>query len=399
MANAAPHEALVRLSSIPLYRRVIALCLFLALLIGFRHLALVGVTFIVLARGLGFLGSWLGTRFRRDERTGVLALLLIMTGLLALIAWGAFHLGSRYMVQINALRSGRPLTELLAELQAQVMGRLPSWLPLDDLKEKAPELVQPVLGYLRATGRGLLQLLLGLILAIIYLLDRTPVDNMVRSVPQESLLGSLRRYFGFLGEAVVLTITLQVVVAVVNTLLTLPILVVLRLPHLLGFTLLIFFSSLVPVVGNLVSGAALIAASYVYKGPWAVIFFVLTTFLLHKIEAYYLNPRLAARHVRLPSFVLIISLILFEHAFGLVGLFLSFPSLYVFLNVLADLRRASANAPVEVVPIAVANTPADCAPTDSPDGAPDGTADDKVEPPPARATAAASKLGKRTKRR
>lgn len=398
MANAAPHEALVRLSSIPLYRRLIALALFLALLIGFRHLALVGVTFIVLARGFGFLGSWLGTRFRRDERTGVLALLLILTGVLALIAWGTFHLGSRYIVQINALRSGRPLTELLAELQAQVMGRLPSWIPLDDLKEKAPELVQPVLGTLRATGRGLLQLLLGLILAIIYLLDRAPVDNMVRSIPSESLLGSLRRYFGFLGEAVVLTITLQVVVAVVNTLLTLPILVVLRLPHLLGFTLLIFFSSLVPVVGNLVSGAALIAASYVYKGPWAVIFFVLTTFLLHKIEAYYLNPRLAARHVRLPSFVLIISLILFEHAFGLVGLFLSFPSLYVFLNVLADLRHASAHAPVEVVPIAVTTRPAEYA---APAAQPDGT----DEPPPVRAPhplqppAAPSKLGKRGKRR
>lgn len=396
MANAAPHEALVRLSSIPLYRRLIALCLFLALLIGFRHLALVGVTFVVLSRGLGSLGSWLGTRFRRDERTGVLALLFILAGLLALIAWATFHLGSRYMVQISALRSGRPLTELLAELQGQMMARLPSWLPLDDLKEKAPELVQPVLGYLRATGRGLLQLLLGLILAIIYLLDRAPVDNMVRNIPAESLLGSLRRYFGFLGEAVVLTITLQVVVAVVNTLLTLPILVVLRLPHLLGFTLLIFFSSLVPVVGNLVSGAALIAASYVYKGPWAVIFFVLTTFLLHKIEAYYLNPRLAARHVRLPSFVLIISLILFEHAFGLVGLFLSFPSLYVVLNVLADLRRASAHTPAEAVPVAVA----------APVAQPDGT----DEPPPARATSersphplappvAPSKLGKRGKRR
>ena len=345
------HAALVRLSRIPLYRRLIALALFFALVIGFRHLALVGVTFIVLARALGFLGSYVGMRFGRDERVGVLAILLILGGLLGALVWGTFHQGSRYIEQIQALRSGRPLTELLAELQEQVMGRLPSWLPLDDLKEKAPDLVQPVLGYLRATGRGLLQLLLGLILAVIYLLDRHPVDVMLHGVPHETIPGVLRRYFGFLGEAIVLTITVQIVVAVVNTLLTLPILLVLRLPHILGFTLLIFFSSLVPVVGNLVSGAALIAASYVYKGPWAVVFFVLTTFILHKIEAYYLNPRLAARHVRLPSFVLIISLILFEHAFGLVGLFLSFPALYVGLNVLADLRKASAALPLETVPV------------------------------------------------
>jgi predicted PurR-regulated permease PerM len=369
------HAALVRLSRIPLYRRLIALALFLALVIGFRHLALVGVTFIVLARALGFLGSYLGLRFGRDERVGVLAILLILGGLLGAVIWGTFHQGSRYIEQIQALRSGRPLTELFAELQEQVMGRLPSWLPLDDLKEKVPDLVQPALGYLRATGRGLLQLLLGLILAVIYLLDRHPVDVMLHGVQHESLPGVLRRYFGFLGEAIVLTITLQVVVAVVNTLLTLPILVVLRLPHLLGFTLLIFFSSLVPVVGNLVSGAALIAASYVYKGPWAVVFFVLTTFVLHKIEAYYLNPRLAARHVRLPSFVLIISLILFEHAFGLVGLFLSFPALYVGLNILADLRKASAALPVEAVPVAAVVPVAQPDPADKHAGRPTGKHD------------------------
>jgi predicted PurR-regulated permease PerM len=51
--------------------------------------------------------------------------------------------------------------------------------------------------------------------------------------------------------------------------------------------------------------------------------------VLHKLESYYLNPRLAARHVALPSFVLIVSLVLWEQALGLVGLFVSFPFLYV----------------------------------------------------------------------
>jgi predicted PurR-regulated permease PerM len=54
-----------------------------------------------------------------------------------------------------------------------------------------------------------------------------------------------------------------------------------------------------------------------------------STFILHKIESYYLNPRLTAKHVQLPGFVIITSLVLFEHAFGLLGLFLSFPCLYV----------------------------------------------------------------------
>ena len=119
-------------------------------------------------------------------------------------------------------------------------------------------------------------------------------------------------------------------------------------PHKVAFTVLIFVASLVPVVGNLVSGAVLIVASYVYKGPAAVGIFLATTFILHKIEAYFLNPRLAARHVKLPALMLIISLILFEHMFGIIGLFLSFPALYVGLNVMHDLQRTMAR----IIPVA-----------------------------------------------
>jgi predicted PurR-regulated permease PerM len=63
------------------------------------------------------------------------------------------------------------------------------------------------------------------------------------------------------------------------------------------------------------------------------------TFLLHKVESYYLNPRLASRHVHLPGFVLIISLILWEDLLGFVGLFVSFPFLYVASRIGAEFRE------------------------------------------------------------
>ncbi len=339
------HDTLSRLSRIPIYRRLIALALFLGLLVGFRHLALVGVTLVVLSRSLGALGGIVGRLLKRSERVGVLICLGLLLGVLGLLGFGMFHVGTRYYTELMALRSGRPLTDLMSELQSEAVNRLPAWIHFEDLKDKVPELVTPAMTYLRATGRMLLHVLLGVVLAIIYLLDRQPVDHMLREIPGSSLLGALRRYFGYLGEAIVITITLQVVVAIVNTVFTLPILVALGLPHLMGFTLLLFLSSLVPVVGNLVSGAVLIVAAYVYKGPIAVAVFVGSTFLLHKIEAYVLNPRLASRHVNLPSFVLIVSLVLFEHAFGLVGLFLSFPALYVAMNISSDFRGEDTGEP------------------------------------------------------
>ena len=103
--------------------------------------------------------------------------------------------------------------------------------------------------------------------------------------------------------------------------------------------------------GNfVVAGAVLIVASYLYKGALGVAVFTGTTFVLHKIEAYFLNPRLAARHVNLPALVLVVSLILHEHAFGLVGLFLSFPALYIGLNIAQDLRNVDGEPDTAVVP-------------------------------------------------
>ncbi len=97
--------------------------------------------------------------------------------------------------------------------------------------------------------------------------------------------------------------------------------------HVPALMLLIFVSGLIPVVGNLISGGVLILLAYQAQGWFGVALFVALTFVLHKIEAYYLNPRLTARHVQLAGFVRILSLIAFEHLFGFVGLFLSFPFL------------------------------------------------------------------------
>jgi len=68
------------------------------------------------------------------------------------------------------------------------------------------------------------------------------------------------------------------------------------------------------------------------------------TFLLHKIEAYYLNPHLTARHVPLPGFVLIVNLVIFEHLFGFAGLFLSFPSLYIAGKIRKEFRDETTEA-------------------------------------------------------
>ena len=110
---------------------------------------------------------------------------------------------------------------------------------------------------------------------------------------------------------------------------------------------LIFVSGLVPVIGNVISGAVLSVLAYVAKGPIGVVIFLVLTFVLHKVEAYYLNPRLTARHVKLPGFVLIISLIAWEHLLGFKGLFISFPFLFVVLKIRDEMKTEDLPVVVE----------------------------------------------------
>jgi predicted PurR-regulated permease PerM len=134
-------------------------------------------------------------------------------------------------------------------------------------------------------------------------------------------------------------VQLQLIVAACNALLTLPVILLLGIPHVGSLMVLIFVSGLVPVIGNLVSGGVLALLAYHAHGWLGVAAFVGLTAVLHKIEAYYLNPRLTARHVRLPGFVLIVSLLAWEHLLGFVGLFVSFPVLFVAGRIRAEWRE------------------------------------------------------------
>jgi predicted PurR-regulated permease PerM len=146
----------------------------------------------------------------------------------------------------------------------------------------------------------------------------------------------LLRWLGHAADAASVTLQFQLVVAAVNAVLTWPVLLFVGLGHSGGLVFMIFVSGIIPVVGNFLSGAVLTLLAYQVRGIPGALLFVLLTVVLHKLESYYLNPRLAARHVRLPGFVLIVSLLLWEQVLGFVGLFISFPFLYLAMRIWAE---------------------------------------------------------------
>jgi predicted PurR-regulated permease PerM len=327
-------------------RRVVVLGLFVGLLVAFRHLAVLLVFFVLFERGLGAGARFLRSRLRVPLMAGVALQLVAALGLLAGLAYFGWTRVVPAVPQVRADLNGQFL-HFREWLHARGLHQVES-LQADSLLEKGQHYAGSVVGFLGSLGKNVVYVFLGLIFSLVYLAEEEKLEAWRGSMAENSVPRILLRYFSYLCDAISITAQLQVIVALVNTLITLPVLLVMGLPSVPALMVFLFAMGLIPVVGGVVSGVVMGTLAYVYKGAAGVVTFFVSTFLLHKIESYYLTPRLTARHVALPGFVIITSLVLFEHAFGLVGLFLSFPALYVAARIREgwreDDRRASAEA-------------------------------------------------------
>jgi predicted PurR-regulated permease PerM len=325
-------------------RRVVALLAFLALILVFRRLLVLLAFFVAFERLLFFSAGALSRRFRLGRGA---SLGIVLTGVSAVVGLSAWLSAGRLAAVVKETRETLP-TRIAALREHPLFLELEPHLPdPDQLVESAQHYASNVAKSAAEVGHLLISALIGLVLAIVYFLDEARLRQFRDSLPSGSLFGTLTRWGEYVAEAVSLTVQLQFIVAACNAVLTLPVLWLIGVPHVPMLMLLIFVSGLIPVVGNLISGAVLSVVAYQTKGFFGVGLFIGLTFVLHKVESYFLNPRLAARHVPLPGFVLILSLIAWEHLLGFVGLFVSFPFLYVTGKLITEFR--SEDAPPQTV--------------------------------------------------
>lgn len=322
-------------------RRLLALLAFGTVLYLFRHLAILLVFFVTFERALGWSARVLSARTGLSRKKCVFIVLATLTVVFGVLAW----LGIGKTVRtFAAMHEGLP--EHLAELrehplvlrvEEQVGG-------MDKLVDGAKEYSGSALSAATAIGQFVVHIVMGFVLALVYVLEAEEIATFWSRVDRRSLTGTLGRWLGHVADATVVTVQLQLIVAACNTLMTLPVLLIIGVPNVAPLMLLIFVSALVPVIGNVVAGVTLSLLAYQQKGWLGVGLFLGLTFVLHKIESYYLNPRLTARHVKIPGFLLIVSLIACEHLFGFKGLFLSFPILFVAGRIRTDLLEEDAGA-------------------------------------------------------
>ncbi|WP_342432907.1 AI-2E family transporter [Neobacillus sp. FSL H8-0543] len=182
-----------------------------------------------------------------------------------------------------------------------------------------------------------LQILIALLMSLFFLLEKPRLIEFTKKF-KTSKVASIYAEIEFFSSKFVRTfgkvIEAQLIIAVVNCVLTTISLWILGFPQLGGLSIMIFFLGLIPVAGVIISLIPLTIIAYSIGGIMTVLYVFIAIMIIHAIEAYILNPNLMSSKTNLPVFYTFLVLIFSEHFFGVWGLIIGIPVFVFILDVL-----------------------------------------------------------------
>ncbi|MFL6554876.1 MAG: AI-2E family transporter, partial [Bacillus sp. (in: firmicutes)] len=172
-----------------------------------------------------------------------------------------------------------------------------------------------VLKYFTDISKIGLQILLALLMSLFFLLEKPRLIEFTKKF-RKSKVASIFAEIEFFGRKFVGTfgkvIEAQLIIAVVNCILTTISLWILDFPQLGGLSILILILGLIPVAGVIISLIPLAIIAYSIGGLIKVLYVGIAIMIIHGIEAYILNPNLMSSKTNLPVFYTFLVLIFSE---------------------------------------------------------------------------------------
>lgn len=181
------------------------------------------------------------------------------------------------------------------------------------------------------------QVLIAIILSLFFLLEKPRLIKFTSKF-KNSKIAPFYNEIEFFGKKFSRTfgkvIEAQFIIAIVNTILSVLILIVLGFPQIVGLAIMIFFLGLIPVAGVIISLIPLTLIAFTIGGFLKVFYVLLAVMIIHAIEAYILNPKLMSSKTDLPVFYTFVVLIFSQNFFGVWGLIIGIPVFVFLLDVL-----------------------------------------------------------------
>lgn len=203
-----------------------------------------------------------------------------------------------------------------------------------------------LLKYFSDISKTSVQVLLALVLSLFFLLEKPRLIEFTNKF-KDSKIAPFYFEIEFFGKKFTRTfgkvIEAQFIIAIVNTILSVIVLLILGFPQIIGLAIMIFFLGLIPVAGVIISLVPLTIIAFTIGGVLKVVYVIIAVMIIHGIEAYILNPKLMSSKTDLPVFYTFIVLIFSQNFFGVWGLIIGIPVFVFLLDVLDVTNKESAN--------------------------------------------------------
>ncbi|SHK71612.1 Predicted PurR-regulated permease PerM [Clostridium cavendishii DSM 21758] len=225
-------------------------------------------------------------------------------------------------IKINIDRTDDPLLNHMQRVIGQI-----------DIKGYTKDSLNTLLTFATHVGKGSINVFMAFMLSMFFMLEKRKIKIFADKFKESKISGmwvyvrefgnSFLNSFGKVMQA-------QILIAFVNSILSIIILWFMGFPQLVALWAMIFVLSLIPVAGVIISLIPLSLIGYQIGGVRDIVWVIGLVIVLHGFESYVLNPKFMSDKTELPIFLTFIVLIVSEQLLGVWGLLIGIP-LFIFI--------------------------------------------------------------------
>lgn len=186
-------------------------------------------------------------------------------------------------------------------------------------------------------GKWVFDIFMALILSLFFVLEKERIKKFMNKF-NESKIASFYKYTVYLGNSFLNSfgkvIQAQILIALVNTGISVVGLTVIGFKSLVAIGAMIFVLSLIPVAGVIISLIPICLMAFEIGGIIKIVYVLIMVAIIHAFESYVLNPKLMSNKTNLPVFFTFMILIVSESLMGTWGLLLGIPIVIFILDML-----------------------------------------------------------------
>lgn len=273
--------------------------------------------------------------------------------------------GPRTPGQIPRQKGDDPEKATAPETPVQPANQPPNDKPstTDPAPEKPPEKLHIVRDFIAKMGESLAQnpleivqsglgyassFLLSLLFSFLIVLDLSKLQRGIQGLTNtkigfiyDEVADNIAGFGRVLGRA----LEAQLLIAIVNTILTAIGIWMMGLDNILVLSTIVFFCSFIPVVGTFISSTPICLLSLQAGGVPTMVLAIILICVIHALETYVLNPQIYGHHMHMNPVLVLIVLTIGGKLFGVWGLVLGIPIVnYVFRHAIRRPEERPAEA-------------------------------------------------------